>query len=122
MAAVFRPVLALGLTPEDAACLEALPEARAYEFFAAGDEAAVHDPALCRPRRYIADTLGQLRRRGRKIAGVIAFDDYPGSLLAAAIAEALGLPGPGLRASLCRGDITSAASTRTEHFGTTPYL
>ncbi len=93
-------VLALGLTPEDADCLELLPDARHLEFFSAGDEAAVHDPALCHPRRYLADTLGQLRRRKLKTAGVIAFDDYPGSLLAAAIAEALGLPGPGLNASL----------------------
>ncbi len=33
-------------------------------------------------------------------AGVIAFDDYPGSLLAVAIAETLGLPGPSLTSAL----------------------
>lgn len=32
--------------------------------------------------------------RGRGIAGVLASDDYPGSIVAAAIARELGLPGP----------------------------
>src|SRR5262249_47543887 len=47
----------------------------------------------------VADPLGEIERitelvRGREIAGVINSDDYPGSALAAAIAEPLGLPSP----------------------------
>jgi biotin carboxylase len=47
----------------------------------------------------VADPLGEIERitelvRGREIAGVINSDDYPGSALAAAIAERLGLPAP----------------------------
>jgi len=47
----------------------------------------------------VADPLGEIERilelvRNREIAGVISSDDYPGSALAAAVAERLGLPAP----------------------------
>jgi len=47
----------------------------------------------------VADPLGEIERilelvRGREIAGVISSDDYPGSALAAAVAERLGVPAP----------------------------
>ena len=40
------------------------------------------------------------RRLPQAPAGIIGFDDYPGTLLARAIGERLGLPGPSLRASV----------------------
>jgi biotin carboxylase len=47
----------------------------------------------------VADPLAEIERilelvRGREIAAVISSDDYPGSALAAAVAERLGLPAP----------------------------
>ncbi len=47
----------------------------------------------------VADPLTEIERileliEGRDIAGVISTDDYPGSALAAAIAQRLGFPGP----------------------------
>jgi biotin carboxylase len=47
----------------------------------------------------VADPLAEIERilelvKAREIAGVISSDDYPGSALAAAVAERLGLPAP----------------------------
>jgi biotin carboxylase len=47
----------------------------------------------------VADPLAEIERildlaKGRKIAGVISSDDYPGSALAAAVAKRLGHPAP----------------------------
>ena len=47
----------------------------------------------------VADPLAEIERilelvKDREIAGVISTDDYPGSALAAAVAERLGLPAP----------------------------
>ena len=52
-----------------------------------------------RAKDLAADPLDEIEAilakvRGLKLAGVITSDDYPGSALAAAVAQRLGLPGP----------------------------
>ena len=63
-----------------------------------GDFAQADNPELCRPRAFIAAAVDQARGLKDPPHGVVAFDDYPASVLAAAVAERLGLPGPSLAA------------------------
>ena len=46
------------------------------------------------------EAVSEARRRYPEAAGVVAFDDYPASLLSLAIANRLGLPGASLESAL----------------------
>lgn len=91
-----RTVLTVGATPDDLYWLERINERDRYRFLPLGDFAQADDPELCRPREFIDAAVGEALRLSEKPHGIVAFDDYPASLLAAAIAERLGLPGPSL--------------------------
>jgi hypothetical protein len=57
---------------------------------------ASEDPEAFDAEAFIDEAIGVIRRE--RLQGVMATDDYPGSLVAAAIAHELGLPGPSPRA------------------------
>ena len=93
-----RTVLTVGLTDHDAHWLARIDRPERYRFMPIGDFAQADNPELCQPRAFIAAALDEARRLKDPPVGVVAFDDYPASVLAAAIAERLGLPGPSLAA------------------------
>jgi len=72
---------------------------------------ALYELHLDQPRdedvRWDFDVLGYIDARARawrgRLDGVTSSSDYPGAIAAAAIAEALGLPGAGARNVLCAG-------------------
>jgi hypothetical protein len=95
-----KTLLTLGMTPEDARRLAHIPDPGRFRFVPLGDYEAAANPETCRPRAFLAETVPALRRLDPPAAGVVAFDDYPASLLSLAIAKALGLPGPSLESAL----------------------
>ncbi len=108
-----RILLTLGMTPEDARRLAHIGEPDRFRFVPLGDDAAAADPETCRPRALLASAIPLLRRLDPAPDGVVAFDDYPASLLSLAIANALGLPGPGLEAALvCHHKLWSRVAQR----------
>lgn len=94
-------ILTVGVPAPDIAWLRDVAGLTTFRFVPVGRFAEADNPELCRPRRFIRETLAEIRRRGLRPAGIVGFDDYPASLLALAIGERLGLPGPSLRAALC---------------------
>jgi len=95
-----RLVLTVGLAPHDAYWLARIDRPERFRYVALGDFAQADNPELCRPRAFVAAAVRQARRLGERPAGVVAFDDYPASLLALAVARELGLPGPSLAAAV----------------------
>jgi hypothetical protein len=95
-----KTLLTLGMTPEDARRLARIGRPERFHFVPLGDYEAAANPETCRPRAFLAETIPALRRHDPAPDGVVAFDDYPASLLSVAIAEALGLPGPSLKSAL----------------------
>jgi hypothetical protein len=93
-----RTVLTVGMTDDDAHWLARIDRPERFRFVPIGDFAQADNPELCRPRAFIAAAVDEARRLKEPPCGVAAFDDYPASLLAAAIAEELKLPGPSLAA------------------------
>lgn len=93
-----RTLLTVGATTADLRWLRRIKNAERYRFVQLGDFAAADNPELCRPREFIEAALAEVRGLPEAPAGIVAFDDYPASLLAVAIAERLGLPGPPLAA------------------------
>ena len=91
-----RTLLTVGATAADLRWLARIGSADRYRFVPLGDFAAADNPELCRPRAFIESALTEARRLPESPVGILAFDDYPASLLAVAIAERLGLPGPSL--------------------------
>jgi hypothetical protein len=89
-------VLTVGLTDHDRRWLARIDRPERFRFVPIGDFAQADDPELCRPRAFIADAVAEAGQLADPPQGVVAFDDYPASLLAAAIAERLKLPGPSL--------------------------
>lgn len=92
-----RTVLLIGPTTWDATELPRLVTHLGYHIVSAGSDVSEHPESF--------DALAFIDRAvmeysGRGLDGVIASDDYPGSLVGAAIAEELGLPGPSMRAVL----------------------
>jgi hypothetical protein len=93
-----RTVLTVGLTGDDARWLARIDRPGRFRFVPLGDFAEADNPELCRPRAFIAAAVEEARRLDEPPTGIVAFDDYPASILAAAIAEELKLPGPSLAA------------------------
>jgi biotin carboxylase len=83
------------VTDHDAHWLGRIQRPERFRYLPVGDFAQADNPELCRPRAFVAQAVAEARRWGG-VHGVVAFDDYPASLLAVAIAERLGLPGPSL--------------------------
>ncbi len=96
MDGVPRTVLTVGVNDHDAYWLARIDRPTRFRFVPIGDFAQADNPELCRPRAFIAAAVAEAERLGGQPSGVVAFDDYPGSILAAAIAERLNLPGPSL--------------------------
>src|SRR5262245_50656901 len=95
-----RLVLTIGLTAEDRYWLERIEGAERFRYQPLGDPLAGENPEVLRPREFVRAALEELRALPRKAAGIIAADDYPATLLAAAVRDAAGLPGPSFEASL----------------------
>jgi ATP-grasp domain len=93
-----RTVLTVGLTDDDAHWLARIDRPERFRFVPVGEFAQADNPELCRPRAFIAAAVDEARRMDEAPCGIVAFDDYPASLLAAAIAEQLKLAGPSLAA------------------------
>jgi biotin carboxylase len=91
-----RTVLTVGVTDSDAHWLDKIHDPQRFRYRPVGKFAEADNPELCRPRAFVRAALADARRLGERVHGVIAFDDYPASLLAVAIAEKLRLPGPSL--------------------------
>ncbi len=91
-----RTVLTVGVTDHDAHWLGRIQRPQRFRYLPVGDFAQADNPELCRPRAFVAAAVAEAKRLGGGVHGVVAFDDYPASLLAVAIAEKLGLPGPSL--------------------------
>src|SRR5262245_46699636 len=94
-----RLVLMVGVSSNQEAWLSRI-EADRFRFEDLGDFSAADDPALCRPRQFVRLAVSEARRRYPEAAGIVAFDDYPASLLSLAIANRLGLPGASLESAL----------------------
>jgi biotin carboxylase len=88
--------LTVGVTGHDAHWLDRIQRPQRFRYLPVGDFAQADNPELCRPRAFIAAAVAEAKRLDHPVHGVVAFDDYPASLLAVAIAERLGLPGPSL--------------------------
>jgi hypothetical protein len=91
-----RTVLTVGVTNHDAQWLGRIHRPERFRYRPAGEFAEADNPELCRPRAFVRAAVAEARRSGEPVHGIVAFDDYPASLLAVAIAEKLGLPGPSL--------------------------
>jgi biotin carboxylase len=89
-------VLTVGVTDHDAHWLGRIHRPQRFRYRPVGDFAQADNPELCRPRAFVAAAVAEAKRLDEPVHGVVAFDDYPASLLAVAIAETLGLPGPSL--------------------------
>lgn len=93
-----RTVLTVGVTEHDAHWLARIRRPQRFRFVPVGDFAQADNPELCHPQAFVARAVAEAKRLRIAPRGVVAFDDYPASLLAVAIAERLGLPGPSLSA------------------------
>jgi len=91
-----RTVLTVGVTDHDAHWLGRIHRPERFRYLPAGDFAQADNPELCRPRAFVTAAVAEAKRLDDPAHGVVAFDDYPASLLAVAIAERLKLPGPSL--------------------------
>ena len=99
-AATPRLMLTIGLTPEDRHWLECIDRPDRFLYRTIGDPHAGEDPEQLHPRAFVADAMAELRALPVQPAGVIAADDYPATLLAAAVGDAAGLPGPSFESIL----------------------
>jgi hypothetical protein len=94
-----RTLLAIGPDDADAAALAWLETSGAFRFVRLPQLDDACDPERCDPAAAVEKALEELGP-DPSLDGVVAFDDYPGSLLAVAIAERLRVPGPNLTSSL----------------------
>jgi hypothetical protein len=95
-----RLLLTIGLTPEDRHWLDRIEAPERFRYRPLGDPRAGEDPEVLHPREFVRSALEELRGLPERPAGVIACDDYPATLLAAAIHGAAGLPGPSFESIL----------------------
>ncbi len=91
-----RTVLTVGVTDHDAHWLGRIQRPERFRYLPVGDFAQADNPELCRPRAFVAAAVAEAKRLDDPVHGIVAFDDYPASLLAVAIAERSKLPGPSL--------------------------
>lgn len=94
-----RLILMVGVSSKEEEWLSQV-EGERFRFEDLGNFADADDPFLCRPRKFVRQAVGEARRHFPEAAGVVAFDDYPASLLSLAIANRLGLPGASLQSAL----------------------
>lgn len=94
-----RLILLVGVSSKEEAWLSQI-EGDQFRFEDLGNFAEADDPSLCRPRQFVRQAVAEARRRYPAAAGVVAFDDYPASLLSLAIANRLKLPGASLQSAL----------------------
>jgi ATP-grasp domain len=94
-----RLILMVGVSSKEEAWLSRI-EANRFRFKDLGDFAEADDPTLCRPRQFVQRAVTEARRRYPAAVGVVAFDDYPASLLSLAVANRLKLPGASLQSAL----------------------
>jgi hypothetical protein len=94
-----RLILMVGVSSKEEEWLSRV-EGDRFRFEDLGDFAAADDPFICRPRRFVRQAMAEARRSFPSAAGVVAFDDYPASLLSLAVANRLGLPGASLKSAL----------------------
>jgi hypothetical protein len=95
-----QTVLTVGLGPDDAYWLSRIDRPERFRFQSIGDFDRADNPELCRPREFIAAAIDEIKHLRERPAGIVGFDDYPASLLALAIGNAIGLPGPRLESAL----------------------
>ena len=91
-----RTVLTVGLTDHDAHWLGRIHRPERFRYVPVGEFEQADNPELCRPRAFVRAAVADAKGLGDRVHGIVAFDDYPASLLAVAIAQELGLPGPSL--------------------------
>ncbi|MFM9842796.1 MAG: acetyl-CoA carboxylase biotin carboxylase subunit family protein [Dongiaceae bacterium] len=94
-----RLILMVGVSSKEQEWLSRVEGAR-FRFEDLGDFAEADDPFLCRPSKFVREAVAEARRRFPHAAGVVAFDDYPASLLSLAVANRLKLPGASLQSAL----------------------
>jgi biotin carboxylase len=92
-------VLVFGLNDRVRTWLEAANGPGVYRYVPAVEGVDTVDPTQDSADEVIADVVAKARRIP-DLAGIVALDDYPESLLASAVAEELGLPGPKLSSLL----------------------
>jgi hypothetical protein len=94
-----RLILMVGVSSKEEAWLSQV-EGERFRFEDLGNFAEADDPLLCRPGKFVRQAVSEARQRFPDAAGVVAFDDYPASLLSLAIANRLKLPGASLQSAL----------------------
>jgi len=94
-----RLILMVGVSSKEEDWLSQV-EGERFRFEDLGDFATADDPFLCRPRQFVRQAVAEARQRFPDAVGVVAFDDYPASLLSLAIANNLKLPGASLQSAL----------------------
>lgn len=94
-----RLILMVGVSSNEEEWLSQV-EGERFHFEDLGNFAEADDPLLCRPGKFVRQAVSEARQRFPDAAGVVAFDDYPASLLSLAIANRLKLPGASLQSAL----------------------
>lgn len=96
-------ILMIGVSSKEEGWLSRIKDPGRFRFKDLGSFAEADDPGLCRPQQFVRQAVAKARRSFPKAAGVVAFDDYPASLLSLAIANRLNLPGASLQSALACG-------------------
>lgn len=94
-----RLILMVGVSSKEEEWLSQV-EGDSFRFEDLGAFAEADDPFICRPPKFVRQAVSEARRRFPQASGVVAFDDYPASLLSLAIANRLNLPGASLQSAL----------------------
>lgn len=92
-------VLLLDPSPEDTALLDGIATRGHYRFVPCIDDEAMEVPGWD-PASFPPKALSAIRINGGRCDGIIAFDDYPFSLIGPMLCQELGLPGLPVRAAL----------------------
>jgi len=93
-----RSVFFVGLDDFNRTTLEALPHAAEYRFEPALTLAEMRDGSAVDVAELIERAATRMRGAAREPAGVASVFDFPGTIIAAALADRFGLPGPEMTA------------------------